>query len=141
MDLTTALQALRDRNHPVPTPARLPSEPEVAAMEQTLGLSFPKDYRRFLLEGSDVNFGTLEPANILLPDSHTYLLKVLANAQRCNVPQDVLPFCEDNSDFFCLLPSGEVRYWSDDSNGFNDERWPNLAAWIMQVWIAESETS
>jgi hypothetical protein len=38
-------------NQPVPRPARLPNEEEVAAAEQQLGVSFPADYRYFLLQG------------------------------------------------------------------------------------------
>ena len=47
-----------------------------------------------------------------------------------------LPICEDNGDYFCIVPGGQIRYWSPD--GGTDESWPNLASWIKDVWIAGS---
>ena len=49
------------------------------------------------------------------------------------VPEDWIPICEDNSNFYCYTPDGTIRYW--DHNGANDESWPNLATWIKEVWI------
>jgi hypothetical protein len=31
--------------------------------------------------------------------------------------------------------AGEVVFWSHE--GATDERWPDLATWIREVWIAE----
>jgi len=49
------------------------------------------------------------------------------------VPRHLLPFVENNGDYFCLTPSGEVVYWSH--NGTTDEKWPNIAAWRQQVCV------
>ncbi|WP_374700473.1 SMI1/KNR4 family protein [Iodobacter sp. BJB302] len=42
-----------------------------------------------------------------------------------------LPFIEDNSDYFLLSQTGEVKYWSH--NGNTNEKWPNFAMWFQQV--------
>ena len=57
-----------------------------------------------------------------------------AHAKRLEAScRDLLPFVEDNSDYYCLNSRGEVVYWSH--NGSTDERWPSIAAWHQQVCI------
>lgn len=104
-------------------------------MELLLGLRFQLDYRRFLLEASDVCVGTLEPAQIDDPKSHTFLPKVVAAARECGVPISLLPICEDNADFYCLTGSGQVQFWSH--NGKDDKEWQSLGDWIEDVWLGE----
>lgn len=133
--LDQAIAELRRRNEPVPLPLRLPTPSEVAAMEATLGVRFPDDYRRFLLEASDVVLGTLEPATITNASDHTFLPSVVASARIYGVPDHLFPICEDNADFYCLAPSGAIVFWSH--NGATDERWPSLAHWLQRVWLEE----
>ena len=136
MNLPDVIVELRNLNEPVPKPLRLPTEGEVVAAENQLGLKFPDDYRRYLLEASDVVHGSLEPA-IVTPDARHLSLADLAETawDEMEVPRDLLPFCEDNGDYYCLNKNGEVEYWSH--NGTADERWKDLATWIKEVWIDE----
>lgn len=135
MSLDRVFAELRIRAEQVPIPPRLPTSEELANVERQIGLSFSPDYRRFLLESSDIVLGTLEPATVTNAACHTYLPKVVASAREYGVPQHLLPICEDNADFYCLAPSGEVQFWSHD--GVVEERWPSLAAWLTQVWLGE----
>jgi hypothetical protein len=130
-----AIKALRAHSTSVPDPASLPTAAEVDAMERQVGTRFHPDFRRFLLEASDVSVGHKEPATITEPQSHTHLPDVVASARECGVPNDLFPFCEDNADFFCLTEDGRVCYWSHD--GETEEEWPSLAAWIEEVWLGE----
>jgi hypothetical protein len=52
------------------------------------------------------------------------------------VPDDLLPICEDNGNYFCMNRRGQVVFW--DHNGASDEKWTDLATWINDVWIGES---
>lgn len=136
MDLTGALRRLRSRNEPVPRPLRLPTVEEVDDAERRLGVPFHPDFRRYLLEGSDVVCGTVEPATITRPESHTDLFKVAQKAwQAYGVPREVVPICEQNADFYCMNSSGEVIFWSH--NGWSSERWSGLADWIESVWLQD----
>lgn len=136
MKLPDVLSELRGLNEPVPKPLRLPTTAEVNLAENTLRLKFPEDYRRYLLEASDVVFGTLEPA-VVTPDAGHLSLVEMAEAawDEMELPRDLLPFCEDNGDYYCLAPDGTIRFWSH--NGTTDESWPDLATWIKEVWIEE----
>ncbi len=125
MELTDAIVALRERNEPVPRPLRLPLSTEVDAAERELRVSFHADSRRFLLEASDVTVGTVEPLVLTAPASHIDLVRSVRDAWEFGVPRDVLPFCEDNGNYFCVRPDGKVLYW--DHNGTTDEEWHDRA--------------
>ena len=127
------IEKLRQLNRPVPIPIRLPTVKEISKMEQELEVRFHPDYREYLLKASDVVYPTLEPATITNPKSHTYLPKVYQRARDWGVPQDLLPICEDNANFYCMNKEGQVLYWAHD--GWTDEKWDNLATWIQDVWI------
>lgn len=135
--LDEVILELRSLNESVPKPRRLPTSTEVDAAEGRLGIRFHPDYRQYLLEASDVVFGTLEPATITNPGYFTDLLKISEVAwTKYGVPKTLLPICEFNADFFCMNDAGEVIFWSH--NGWTTEKWPNLATWIKDVWIGES---
>jgi SMI1-KNR4 cell-wall len=137
MELREVIAQLRSLNEPVPIPARLPTEAEVAAAEQRLGVRFPTDYRHFLLHASDVTFGALEPAMVTPDVGHLDLIQIATAAWKAGAPKESLPFCESNGDYYCLKADGRIVFWSHD--GVTDESWPDLAQWIRRVWIEEEE--
>ncbi|MEM0963601.1 MAG: SMI1/KNR4 family protein [Bacteroidota bacterium] len=136
MTLDEAIAELRRLNEPVPKPPRLPTPAEVEALERLLGRDVHPDLRRYLLEASDVTLGTLEPVTATPESGRTYLPRVIERARVYGVPEDLLPICEDNADFYTMTEDGEIVYWSH--NGSPSERWPSLAAWIEEVWIGET---
>lgn len=130
MDVVIA--ELRRRTTPVPSPLVLPTEDDVLQLEKELGLRFHHDLRRYLLEASDVVVGTKEPVTVHR-GGHTDLARVLGDARESGVPVHLLPVCEDNGDYFCMSPTGEIVFWSHA--GVAEERWPDLATWIHEVWL------
>ncbi len=137
MNLTDAIAKLRELNEEVPQPLRLPTADEVAAAEKELDVRFHPDYRRYLLQASDVVYDAVDPAQITDRESHTSLFEVVDGARQMELPDELLPICEDNGSYFCMNARGEVVYW--DHNGTTDEKWPDLATWIAEVWIGEAE--
>lgn len=132
MDIEHAIAELRRRNESVPKPLRLPTPGEIDAAERSLGLTFPPDYRRYLLEASDVVVGTKAPCVVIPGYGYLDLVTTAREAWEMGVPRNWLPFCEDNADYFCL-DGDTVRFWSLD--GDSDEHWSELASWITDVWI------
>ena len=138
MTLTEAIEELRKGNEPVPTPMRLPTPDEVAAAEAEVGVQFHPDFKRYLLEASDVVFGTLEPVTVTDSTFSTHLPTVCEDAwEEMDLPRKLLPICEDNGDYYCMNKHGEVIFWSSD--GSTDEKWDDLATWIELVWIGEDD--
>jgi len=111
-----------------------PTDAQIAAAEHRLGVTFHPDYQSFLKGGCDVANSTLEPAVILPGAGHLDLFRIADTAWRVvGVPRHLLPFVEDNGDFFCVTATGEVVFWSH--NGTTDERWPSITAWRQQVCV------
>ncbi len=134
MNLSEVIVELRELNEPVPKPFRLPTEAEVTAAEKRLNIRFHEDYRRFLLEASDVVVGALEPAMVAADCGYLNLVEIAEYAwDEMELPLTLLPICEDNGDFYCLNKKGEVEFWTPD--GTASEKWDNLAVWIKEVWI------
>lgn len=96
------------------------------------GLSISEEYKYFLKEVRNIEFGTLEPYSVI---ELSKLWKAIEFIRSIGVSHDWIPFCEDNGDYYCLLPDGTVRFW--DHNGSNDEKWDSLADWVEKVWIEE----
>lgn len=54
-------------------------------------------------------------------------------------PNELVPICHDNADYYCMTPDGRMIFWSHDVQGPNGEEWPTLAAWIEAVWMHGSD--
>jgi hypothetical protein len=138
MTLSEVIAALRSHNETVPTPLRLPTPDEVDAAEEDVGRKFHPDLRRYLLEASDVVFGTKEPVTVADASWNTHLPSVCESAwEEMELPKNLLPICEDNGDYYCMNKKGEIVFWSSD--GATDEKWKDLATWIEECWIGEEE--
>lgn len=100
-DLGEVIGELRRINEPVPRPLSLPAESEVRDAEQRSGVRFHDDLRRYLLEASDVVYGTKEPVTI--GGGHTEIGDVISRAREHGVPTELVAICEDNSDLLALV--------------------------------------
>ena len=134
MNLAEVIAELRKLNEPVPQPLRLPTVAEVDLAEQRLGVRFHPDYRKYLLEASDVVYGPLEPGTIVPGGGHTDLFENAKDAWEVwGLSKALLPICHDNANYYCMNAEGEIVYWTHD--GYTNEKWPDLATWIKRVWI------
>ncbi len=135
MSIDEVINELRGLNQLNVESKTLPTEAEVRMAEIALGVSFQADYRQFLLQASNIDYGIIEPAIVTDTPTHTNLIKMAQSAWRfMDLPHDLLPICEDNGDYYCMNAIGEVVYWSH--NGASNEKWSDLATWIRNVWIA-----
>jgi hypothetical protein len=132
-DIDEILDLLRDHNEPVPVPLELPDEDRLVEIEEEILLPIPRDVRTFLLEGSDVVYGSLEPITAAEPNSHTYLPEVTATAWSVGVPRYLLPICDDNGVYYCADPDGEILLWRNGD--LTDDSWPSIWHWIRDVWL------
>jgi hypothetical protein len=127
------LELLREHNESVPVPLELPDHEMLVMIEEELLLPIPRDMRTYLLEASDVIYGTLEPVTAADPNSHTYLPEVTAVAWSLGVPHYLMPLCEVNGAYYCVEPDGEVVLWKDGD--LTDETWPSVWQWVRDVWL------
>lgn len=127
------LEILRDSHQRVPVPLELPDEDDLVEIEEELLLPIPREMRAYLLEASNIVYGSLEPVTVADPNAHTHLPEVAAYAWSLGVPRYLLPLCEDNGHYYCVDPDGEVVFWRDGD--LTDETWPSVWHWIRDVWL------
>jgi hypothetical protein len=129
------LEQLRAHHQPVPVPLELPDEDRLVEVEEELLMAIPPDLRQFLLHGSDVVYGSLEPVTAADPFSHTYLPEVAAQAWDEGLPRYLLPICEAGEGYYCIDPDGEVALWRDGD--LTGDTWSDFWQWVREVWLAD----
>lgn len=127
------IDLLREKSELVPVPLDLPDQDQLIAIEEELLLPIPRELRQFLLEVSDVIYGRLEPVTAADPNSHTYLADVTAMAWSLGVPRYLMPICEDDGDYYCVDPDGEVVLWRNGE--LTDETWQSVWHWAEDIWL------
>lgn len=127
-------QLLRERNADVLVPLELPDEDQLVEIEEEILIQLPHEYREFLLKVSDVICGTVEPATVTDPQSHTYLPELAATAWSLGVPRELIPVCEHRGGYYVISEEGEIKYW-DDGEMDEDQTWSTIWHWARDVWL------
>ncbi|MCK4797177.1 MAG: SMI1/KNR4 family protein [Spirochaetes bacterium] len=136
MDINQVITELKSLKEEVPNPPRLPSNDEVEKIEKYFNLSLPPDYKKYLIEASDVVYGLLEPAVAIEEFDEMYLINFVEEAwNQAGVPKKLFPFCMDNGNYYCFNDNHDVVFW--DHNGISDEKWNDFAEWVKLVWIEQ----
>lgn len=130
------IELLREKAESVPVSLELPDEDLLVEIEEELFLPLPADLREYLLAASDVVYGSLEPATVTDPRSHTYLPEMAAVAWDQGLPRQHIPFCEFDGGWYYITEAGTVHYWRD---GKTKPSWNNLWHWISEVWLETRE--
>ena len=128
------IEELREVALDVPSPLDLPDEDDIVEAEEQLLIPIPFEFREFLLQVSDVVYGSMEPVTITDSQSHTYLPEVAAIAWDQGMPRDLLPICEHGSDFYCVSAEGEIGLWSEGELQ-SEQTWPTIWHWAKDVWL------
>ncbi len=128
-----AVDLARSHEDAFVTRVPLPSDEVIRYVEAESGFHLSADYRYFVQ-----NAGNLVMSKELLyltadREGRSNLLVVIAEARQAGVPADWLPICEDNSDYYCLLPDGSVQLWSHD--GMFEGRWADLSDWVVDSFV------
>ena len=134
------IELLREKNEQISLPLDLPDEDLLVEIEEQLLMALPDDLREYLLDASDVVYGTLEPVTVADPRSHTYLPEVAAQAWNDGMPRHLIPICQLGDGYYCIGEEGDVHYWNGLKLGKDpqgDKEWANMAEWIRDVWLQE----
>ena len=134
------LEKLKLQSESVPSPPPLPTEQDVKNAEEKLGVRFSPSYIKYQLEYSNLSYGAFEPYLLFEDGSYLDLVNSVEEARENGLPEHLLPFLEDNGDYYCFdmttkAPEYKVRYWSH--NGTVDESWEGFLDWVERCWIEE----
>ena len=109
MDLHDVITELRQLDEPTPIKHPLPTTVDIHEAEMELKTSFPEDLKTYLLLGSNISYGILEPVCIIPNNSHNNIVNVTNDARHYNiVSEDLIPICLDNDNYYCINPEGVV---------------------------------
>ncbi len=134
--LVEAIEELKALSGGRVTNVPLPDDELISEYEAEVGFLFSEEYKYFLKQASNIFFGTKDPLVVTHGRTdRSELSNAIGEGRGMGIPHDWLPICEDNGDYYCIMPNGEIRFWS--GNGVANESWPDLATWVKGVWIAE----
>ena len=135
ISLEEVIEEINKIDNPAGRAHPLPDNALIKKYEHLSGFTFPEEYKNFLRTVSNAFVGFMSPFTLSADSlgNTRDLLDGLNDAEKLGIPNDWLPICEDNGDYYCLTPDGSVRFW--DHNGASDEKWPNLATWAKEVWL------
>ena len=114
---------------------RIPTDQEIREAQEQLGFVFPSEYIQFIKSGYHLGDVPMEALELNSTESRLDIQTVRSEARKYyELPENLLPICEDNSDYYCLNEIGEVVFWSH--NGSTNEKWPGTSDWCKAM-IAE----
>jgi hypothetical protein len=128
------IDELRELNEDRFNSVRLPTEDELVELEEEILISIPADLKEFLLEASDVVYGSLSPVTATEPHEQTHLPELTATAWSLGLPRELIPICEANGGYYFIEQDASIGFWSEDEE-INEEHWDNLWDWIGDVWM------
>lgn len=107
-------------------------------LSKKLGFIFSLEYLEFIKSGYDLGDAPLDALEISNPPSYADIFEALESARKYyQLPKDLCPICENNSDYYCLNQKGEVVFWSH--NGATDDGWLNVTVWRNSMAVEASK--
>lgn len=131
------IELLRELNESVPMPLELPSEDDIVLVEEEILVQLDRQFRIYLLELSDIVYGSYEPVTIADPQSHTYLPEVAAVAWEGGMSRELIPFCQVGDDYYCVDMEGRMVFWKREGPGgvLTEDFWENIWEWMREIWL------
>lgn len=126
------LDELNARAEEIPVPLEPANEDHLVEVEEQILLPLPRAYREFLLETSHLIVGSIEPATVSEPNSHTYLPELCATAWAEGLPRYLIPVCANAEGYYCIDPDGIVSAWPLESK---TKEWESIWDWARDVWL------
>ncbi len=130
------IEELKSRAESTAFPLSLPELEDVVEAQEAMLIDIPAEMREYLLQCSDVIYGSLEPVTLADPMSHTFLPEVAAEAWAEGLPRELLPLCQHEGGYYAVSDDGTVWTWSpseDEPEECADGVW----AWVRDVWLAQ----
>lgn len=125
--------ALREQAVEVSVPLEKPEIEDIVEVEEQILIGLPAEMREFLMEVSDIVFGSIEPVTVMDPQSHTYLVEVTATAWDLGLPRHLIPICQVGEAYYCIENDGEISFW--DNGEFSEDSWDSIWNWAEYVWL------
>jgi len=100
--LENIIELLKSKAKITPPAKFPPSIDDIIEIQNQFDFTFTEDFNGFLKTTIGLFYGKVQPGTVSSNPVFTSLNRVILNAQEYGVPNDVIPFCEDNANFYCV---------------------------------------
>ena len=125
--MNEVVDALREQAIIVSVPLEKPEIEDIVVVEEQILIGLPAEMKDFLVEVSDVIYGSIEPVTVMDPQSHTYLAEVTATAWDIGLPRHLIPICQVGDSYYCIDTDGEISLW--ENGEFSEQIWDSIWDW------------
>ncbi len=127
-------EQLQAASIPTAFPLALPELEEIVDVQEELLIHIPPAFRDYLLNCSNVIYGSLEPVTIADPSYHTYLPEVAAEAWDRGLPRELVPLCQDGDNYFAIAQDDTVHLWTSEDEQL-EETSEDIWGWVRDTWL------
>ena len=131
------IELLQQRSESIPVPLELPDEETLIEIQEEILIHIPYDLRQFLLNVSNVVYGSIEPVTASDPNSHTFLPEVTAQAWNLALPRYLVPICDTGEFIYASDPEGIIYQWDYQTEELTDQEWESIWEWCEEVWLED----
>lgn len=114
----------------------LPDEDDLVIIQEQLLLHLPADLKDYLLNVSDVVYGSIEPVTVTDDFSQNHLPEVTFIAWERGLERDLIPICAYENGYYFIAQEGYIGYWSPESGVEEDRHWDSIWDWCRDVWLS-----
>jgi hypothetical protein len=134
LELNEIAEQLRENTVDTACPLELPTVEDLVEVHEAILISLPGAFREFILQVSDVIYGSVEPVTIADPRSHTYLPEVASEAWAQGMPRELIPLCVCREGTYCVSEDDAVHLWQVGDNE-PETKFDDVWQWAQAVWL------
>ena len=113
----------------------LPDEDQLVLVQEQILLHLPADLKDFLLNVSDIVYGSIEPVTVSDEHLATYLPEMTFVAWDRGMPREYIPICEHPEGYYFIAQEGYISIWSS-TRGVNEKLyWDSIWDWCEDIWL------
>ncbi|EPJ47007.1 MAG: hypothetical protein OFPII_15800 [Osedax symbiont Rs1] len=129
------VEELREKNQDRFASIELPDEDQLVIIQEQLLLHLPADLKDFLLNVSDVVYGSIRPVTVTDDFAATHLPEMASVAWDRGLPREYIPVCEMLDGYYFIAQEGYVSVWRPAIGVDQNFHWDSLWHWCEQVWL------
>ncbi|MCJ8337734.1 MAG: SMI1/KNR4 family protein [Pseudomonadales bacterium] len=130
------VEQLRELNQDRFGSIELPDEDQLVIIQEQLLLHLPADLKDFLLNVSDVVYGSITPVTVTDEYASSHLPEVTFLAWDRGMPREYIPICQYLDGYYFIAQEGYISVWRPRTGIDEDANWDNIWVWCEQVWLA-----
>ncbi|NQZ33454.1 MAG: SMI1/KNR4 family protein [Oceanospirillaceae bacterium] len=130
------VEELQEKNQDRFSSMALPDEDQLVIVQEQLLLHLPVDLKDFLLNVSNVVYGSIIPVTVTDEYAASHLPEMASVAWDRGMPREYLPICEYLEGYYFIAQEGYVSVWLPEVGINENVYWDSMWDWCEKVWLA-----